>query len=215
MIFQKIRYALNAISKRVSIRTFTLLTKIRFRYYGIKFGKNLISTGNVHLNIHWDSKIKIGNHCKLNSGYLINPVGSYRKTSLFVGPSAKLSIGNNVGISNTTLVCLSSIEVQDGVYIGGGCNIYDTDFHSLNPALRGTINDSPKMAPVVLMKGCFVGGHSIILKGVTIGQGSVIGAGSVVACAVPDWEVWAGNPAKRIACLEEKIEMDSQIIDIT
>ena len=209
MLFQKLRYALNAISKLFLTRVFTLLTRARFHYYGIRFGKNLRSTGSPYLNTHWSSQIVIGDNCKINSGGIINPVGNYRKTSIYVGPNAKLSIGNNVGISNTTLVCLGSIEVEDRVYIGGGCNIYDTDFHSLDPALRGTLKDKPKIAPIILKAGCFVGGHTIILKGVVIGEGAVIGAGSVVTGTVPDWEIWAGNPAKRIADINQRIQQDS------
>lgn len=52
--------------------------------------------------------------------------------------------------------------------------------------------------PVRIKSGAWIGGHSIILKGVTIGKNSVIGAGSIVTHDIPDNEVWAGNPAKYI-----------------
>ena len=76
--------------------------------------------------------------------------------------------------------------------------IFDTDFHSLDWRDRkdGTDITKRKKASVVIKDLVFIGAHSIILKGVTIGEKSIVGAGSVVAKDIPDGEVWAGNPAK-------------------
>ena len=52
-----------------------------------------------------------------------------------------------------------------------------------------------KTKPVLIKEGAFIGAHAIILKGVTIGKRSVIGAGAVVTKDVPDNQIWAGNPA--------------------
>lgn len=52
--------------------------------------------------------------------------------------------------------------------------------------------------PVVIKNGVFIGANSIILKGVTIGEKAIVGAGSVVTRSIPDGEIWAGNPAKFI-----------------
>lgn len=57
-------------------------------------------------------------------------------------------------------------------------------------------------AEVYISEGAFIGAHSIILKGITIGKNSVIGAGSVVTQDIPNDEVWAGNPAKFIKKLK-------------
>lgn len=83
----------------------------------------------------------------------------------------------------------------------GGTKIYDTDFHWLDfeKRIRET---GGKTSPVTIKDGAFIGGSCIILKGVTIGEKSVIGAGSVVTKSVPDGEMWAGNPAKFIRKLD-------------
>lgn len=53
---------------------------------------------------------------------------------------------------------------------------------------------------------CIIGACSIVLKGVTIGKNSVVGAGSVVTKSIPDNEVWAGNPAKFIRKVDASME---------
>ena len=84
--------------------------------------------------------------------------------------------------------------------MGGGNSIYTTDFHSLDPTIRASNEDMKhrKCAPVVIEDNVFVGAKCIILKGVTIGENSIVGAGSVVTKSVPPNQIWAGNPAKFI-----------------
>lgn len=60
------------------------------------------------------------------------------------------------------------------------------------------IDPGIKSKPILIKEGAFIGAHAIVLKGVTIGKYSVIGAGSVITKDIPDNEVWAGNPARFI-----------------
>lgn len=87
----------------------------------------------------------------------------------------------------------------------GGTCVYTTDFHSLDPKVRQTNRDlkERKSAPVIIEENVFIGAHCTILKGVTIGKNSIIGAGSVVTKSVPANEIWAGNPAKFIRKIEQ------------
>lgn len=59
-----------------------------------------------------------------------------------------------------------------------------------------------KTKPVIIEEGAFIGGGTIILKGVVIGRHSVVGAGSVVTRSIPPGEIWAGNPARFVRKLE-------------
>lgn len=86
--------------------------------------------------------------------------------------------------------------------IGSGTKIFDTDFHSVLYEDRLNGDRNVTSAPVHICEGAFIGACSIILKGVTIGKHSVIGAGSVVTKDVPDNEIWAGNPAKYVKDLQ-------------
>lgn len=158
------------------------------------------SNGIPYIMVARGGKFVIGNNFTMNNGIKGNPIGSYRRCTFFVDKNAELIIGNNVGISQTALICHKLIRIGNNVKIGGGVSIYDTDFHSLNPEIRKSKEDIKNRIEkaVIIKDNAFIGAHSIILKGVTIGENSIIGAGSVVTKSVPDNQIWAGNPAKFI-----------------
>lgn len=174
--------------------------------YGAHLGNNFKVRGLLDLHFHSSTIVNIGDNCRIKSGFAENAVGGYRRTGIWVGRNGILNIGNNVGISNTTIVCMNTIIIEDDVFIGGDCNIYDSDFHSIDARARILRPDrTVKTAPVLIKRYSFIGAHSLILKGVVIGEASVIGAGSVVTQSVPSGEIWAGNPARfvrKVALLE-------------
>lgn len=141
----------------------------------------------------------IEKNVKINSRYSANPIGGMKRMSFVVRKNAELLIDENTGISNSAIVCWSKIHIGKNVFIGGDCKIYDTDFHSINLSERVLSPDpNVKVAPVTIEDGVFIGTGTVILKGVTVGRESVIGAGSVVAKDIPAREIWAGNPARFI-----------------
>jgi maltose O-acetyltransferase len=84
---------------------------------------------------------------------------------------------------------------RDGLF-GAHVEIFDSNFHDLDPRRRH--GGTPRMAPVEIGENVFVGMGVKVLKGVTIGADSVIGAGAVVASSIPSGVVAAGNPARVI-----------------
>jgi acetyltransferase-like isoleucine patch superfamily enzyme len=109
-----------------------------------------------------------------------------------------LSIGKRTFINRfVTIVCRESITIGSDVLIGDNVSIYDHD-HEMNnlPVTYG--QQGYITSKVSIENNVWIGCHSIILKGVHIGENSVIGAGSVVTNPVPANEVWAGTPAKFI-----------------
>ena len=131
----------------------------------------------------------------------INPTAGGIHTHLSVAPGAMLWIGNNVGISQAQISSYNNITIEDNVLIGASCKIMDTDFHPIDYVDRMN-HLSAKTAPIHICEGAFIGACSIILKGITIGKHAVIGAGSVVTPDVPENEIWAGNPAKKIGVIQ-------------
>lgn len=185
-----------ALRGRAALGFWSLVARARLRAHGARVGRRLRVRGPLRLHCHRTGVIRIGDDCRMQSGFAGNPVGDGSRMAIWVGPGGRLVLGDRVGLSNSTIVCMNAVTIDDDVFLGGGSRIYDTDFHSLEAADRSRPgNPGARTAPVRVGRGAFVGGHSILLKGVAIGDGAVTGAGSVVRTDVPAHEVWAGNPA--------------------
>jgi acetyltransferase-like isoleucine patch superfamily enzyme len=173
----------------------TLRVRLALRFWGATVGRDLRVLGRVHFRLL--GELHIGNRVRLNSGYS-NYVGAGEPMAVWVCPGGHISIGDGCGLSNTTIVCLSRVEILAETYIGGGCRIYDNDFHQIAPEGRIANRGDVPSAPIRIGPRAFVGGHCVVLKGVSIGEGAVIGAGSLVTRDVPAFEIWAGVPARKI-----------------
>lgn len=117
--------------------------------------------------------------------------------------SSLIKIGQQCGMSGAVICAKESVVLGNRVQLGSGVVICDTDFHSLDYQLRGKDGDfeAARSAPVCIEDDCFIGARAIVLKGVTIGARSIVGAGSVVVRDVPADTVVAGNPARVIKAL--------------
>lgn len=155
-------------------------------------------TINGIVKIYGHNRIAIGNGTIFNSGKNYNSIGGMTQAIIDSSGKGGILIGRCVGISNSALICKGpGIEIEDDVFIGGSCKIYDTDFHSISYEERIQSPDKGiKMGKVIIRRGAFIGAHCIVLKGVEIGEKAVVGAGSVVTKSIPANEVWAGNPAR-------------------
>lgn len=182
------------------------LAYIRLWQNGVDFDKTLVCNGLPIVDIGRNAKCKIGRDCSINSNIRFNPIGRYSPTFLIVKDAGRLIIGNNTGISSSAIVCHNQITIGNYVKLGGNVVIYDTDFHSLQCGTRresklDLVNIVSK--PVIIEDDVFIGAHSTILKGVCIGKGAIVGAGSVVTKNIPAQEIWGGNPAryiKKVGC---------------
>lgn len=180
-----------------SNKYYSVRNRMRLNSTGVIYEKDIVTSGK--LIISNCGKMQIGKGVVINSGCYPNPVG-YSDSRLYTERAdSVLEIGDNTGMSNVMIYAASKISIGCGVMIGAETVIMDTDFHSPDLIITGT-NDrgtaTPK--PIKIKDNAFIGTKCIILKGVSIGKGSVIGAGSVVAHDVPENEIWAGNPAKFI-----------------
>lgn len=117
-----------------------------------------------------------------------------------ISPLSKFEIGDNVWIGdNFYAKAEGEIKIGSGTIISRNVEIwtsnhnYDSDDLMTIPYDKRFINK-----PVVIGENCWIGTHVIFLPGVTIGEGVVVGAGSVVTKDIPDYAVIGGNPAKVI-----------------
>lgn len=187
---------------------FLIWNRIKFRLYGIKYGRNLKVFNSLYIRKHKDSMITIGDNFTFSSGGCYNPLCRNLKGCIRTSINAKIFIGNNVGISSAVLRCSDEIRIGDNTLIGGDCMLLDTDGHSLDFQIRkekkymedGRSIDFffAKKAPICIGNDVLIGARSIILKGVTIGDRSIIAAGSVVTKSIPADCIAGGNPCKVI-----------------
>lgn len=148
-------------------------------------------------------KFNLGKDFLVNSNRFANIIGSGSSSSIMIGKNARLSIGEDVGFSNSTICCREEITIGSHTIIGGNCKIWDTNFHPISIQQRKIdVNGAAKSAPISIGEYVFIGADSTILKGVSIGDFAVIGAGSVVKSDIPSKEIWAGNPAVFIRKIE-------------
>jgi acetyltransferase-like isoleucine patch superfamily enzyme len=150
------------------------------------------------IQMHDNSQIEIGVKFVACSNPKYNTIGVFQRVMLkTTNVAAVINIGNHVGISGATISSSLSIKIGNNVLIGSGALITDNDAHALNSEQR----NNPAFIiqkPIVIEDNCFIGARAIILKGVNIGTGAVVGAGSVVTKNVEPYSIVAGNPAKKI-----------------
>ena len=112
------------------------------------------------------------------------------------GPDALIELGDRTEINNNSMLKSEGAGIRvgaDGLF-GAHVEIFDSDFHDLHPRRRH--GGTPRMAPVDIGDNVFMGMSVKVLKGVTIGADSVIGAGSIVTSSIPPGVIAAGNPAR-------------------
>jgi acetyltransferase-like isoleucine patch superfamily enzyme len=110
-----------------------------------------------------------------------------------------LRIGNRTFIGhNVTITCNRQIVIEDDVLIAGNCKVSDYDGHPtlMEKRIAGCAPDLQDIQPVRICRGAWIGFGAFILKGVTIGEGGIVGANSVVAHDVPPRCVVADSPAR-------------------
>lgn len=181
-----------------------ILTKLRSVYYQHRFQTyakcNIGANSSVNfrrVSGKQDVLLRIGNSSIIEGSIL------------FDRNNAAVSIGDRTFIGGQSLiVCAEKIEIGNDVLISWGCTIVDHNSHAV--AWDARKNDviawsqgkkdwsEVKISPVRINDRAWLGFNSIILKGVTIGEGAIIGAGSVVTKDVPAYTIVAGNPARII-----------------
>jgi galactoside O-acetyltransferase len=187
---------LRTLLQRLREKRITKAKNIRARLSNGTFSLGKGSTVPLlHLDFGGDGSIHIGADNRLRGNFA---------TRL---PNAQIRIGDRCYIGPASIiVAADKVEIGNDVLIGEGCYISDNDGHSLDLEIRShdltnrrkgiKIWDGIATAPVVIGDNAWIAPRTIVLKGVTIGHGAVIGAGSVVTKDVPPMTLAAGNPAR-------------------
>ncbi|HST12900.1 MAG TPA: acyltransferase [Terriglobales bacterium] len=144
------------------------------------------------------TSIMIGDDVRISGTLGIVSGRTFDRPVLTIGD--RVFLGHDVEIS-----CNREIVIEDDVMIAGCCRIADNDGHSVDMEKRiaGHPPDRSEIRPVRICRGAWIGFRSFILKGVTVGEGAVVGANSVVTRDVPPHTVVAGSPARVLTEIPE------------
>lgn len=167
-------------------------------WWKIKIGKGCKFRGKTCFYRLQDSEIQIGNNCIFNSTSTSNLSGLYTPCIISTAKKrTKITIGDNCGFSGTRIRAGETITLGNNVRCGANTYIASTDAHTDDYR-------AGKDRPVVIEDNVWLGLNVVVLKGVHIGENSVIGANSVVTKDIPANVIAAGNPCKIIRHIETK-----------
>jgi acetyltransferase-like isoleucine patch superfamily enzyme len=149
------------------------------------------------IDIHLNARITIGNNTLLNSDLENYHLSLYSRCKLMADKAgASIEIGANTRIHGSCIHAFKSIKIGDNCLIAGNVQIFDCNAHDLSgdvPSER--INTHGEAKPTVIEDNVWLGTNVVVLPGVTVGEGSVITANSVVHKDIPSGVMAGGNPA--------------------
>lgn len=176
--------------------------------------ERMITLGNVVLDLHPAASIELNaefilgynlragsgaeTYLKMHAGSTLIVNGNFKAfygSSIEVFPGGVLVLGSGYLNSDSVIACANRITIGDGVAIARRVFIYDSDHHSIVDGQGIQLNRSE---PVIIGNHVWICAGAIILKGVKVGDGSVVAAGAVVTNDVLPGYVAAGNPAKAV-----------------
>lgn len=166
------------------------------RYRCQSIGRRLALEGEIP-EISGNGKIVLGNDVIIG-----------RRNSWFVGFScstnAEVTIGNNTRIGyQNILAAATAIRIGDNVRFASNVCIFDNPSHPIEPSRRSEPFRLDEAAPVTIGNNVWIGMNCFVMKGVSIGDNSVIAAGSIVTRSIPANCLAAGAPAKVIRSIAE------------
>ncbi len=171
---------------------------------GVQTAPGLRLVGRPEVRLTPGGQIILGAGVTLASRPASNPMQLTTPCALrLMAANAVIRIGDHSALSGTVICAATAVEIGNHVLVGANVVISDTDFHPLAAADRRTDrNHGALTRPVVIGADVFIGARAIILKGTTLGEGCVVGAGAVVSGQFPPHSVIVGNPAQVVKTLD-------------
>ncbi len=196
----------NLLSQKIKSFFWKVRNYISAHWWSVEIGKGCKFNGKTIFNKIQETNIKIGNNCTFNSSHSSNLIGIYSPCMIStIAQGAKIEIGNNCGFSGTVIGAGIHIKLGNNVRCGANTLITDSDWHTDDYR-------TGKDKPVIIEDNVWLGYGVKVLKGVHIGENSLIGANSVVTKDIPANVIAAGNPCKIIKEIEPQKQEYRQAI---
>lgn len=125
---------------------------------------------------------------------ILRKIGCKVGKNVFIGDNVKVDAGH-----------ADLIILEDHVHVAGGCRLLCHQRDLSNYCVGDDYAKlGYKLAPIHLKKGCLIGMESFVFPGVTVGEGAIVGAGSLVTHDIPAWTIATGRPAKVVKQIPER-----------
>lgn len=182
----------NVLGIRLLSPYWRIVNHISVYWWGVSIGKDCSFRGKAVWRMLPNTRIKVGSHCIFNSNHRSNTIGVYTPCMFStIKEGAHIEIGDGCGFSGTVIGSALSITLGNNVRCGANTLITDSDWHFDDPRVG-------KDKPIIIGDNVWLGYGVKVLKGVHIGENSLIGACSVVTKDIPANVIAAGNPCKVI-----------------
>jgi acetyltransferase-like isoleucine patch superfamily enzyme len=187
--YDSLPHLVNCLHRLIGRRWFTFWSRLLSAWWGVSLGRECSFFGLPCFRRHPLSLITIASDCEFLSTHTANLIGINRPCLIStLAEGAKIIIGSHCGFSGTVIGCAASVIIGDNVRCGANTLITDTDWHSDDPR-------SGPDAPVIIGDNVWLGVNVTVLKGVSIGENTLVGTGSIVTRSLPANVVAAGSPA--------------------
>jgi acetyltransferase-like isoleucine patch superfamily enzyme len=171
----------------------------RVIYPDLTVGPHARIWGRFKLMMFADSRVTIGDHLHMVSSADRSGITLFSRCSFTTYPGGEIRVGNRVGLNGTTITSKKLVQIGDGTMIAPNVIIVDSDFHAQwPPDARLTSSTAETDREVIIGTNVWIGMNTVILKGTTIGDNSIIGASSLVSGDIPGNVIAGGNPARVI-----------------
>ena len=193
-----IMFLLDNLQQATEMNWHTLWCRILASMWGVQLGSSCKFSGRTFFRKYPGSRIRIGNNCRFRSSFRSNLLGINRPCGISTHQkNAEIFLGDNCGCSGTIIGAARKIVLGNQVLCGANVTITDFDWHGLHASERNQ-QVFEKAESVRIGDNVWLGLNTLVLKGVEIGNNTVVGANSVVTSSLPDNVIAAGIPARVI-----------------
>ena len=169
-----------------------------FKQFNVTYSDSWTFHGKPFIKCPEDGTLKIGKNLVAVSDMRFNSIGVFQPVVINIAPNATIEIGDDVGMSGCSITAREKVSIGNRVLIGSGALIFDNDAHPICPTNRRYNYEGVVSKPIIIHDDVFIGARAMIMKGVEIGEGSIVAAGSIVTKSVPPFTIVGGNPARVI-----------------